>query len=629
MTFRQFAFNNVARNKRTYAAFFLSSVFSVMIFFVYAMFIFHPGIADEAIHESVATGMMVAEYIIFLFAFFFLFYCVGAFLKKREKEFGILFMHGMTPIQRNMLIFMENMLIGVAAILFGIVLGMVLAKLFFQFAGFLLDVQALPFYWAWEAIGITAVSFLVLFAAISVFTVLFLRKRSLLELLQGSQRPKKEPKASVALSVLAALLLGLSYLLALTAEGIYVPVLLIPVTAMTVGGTYLLFTQLSVFAIAMMKKKRSFYWKRTNLLTLSDMAYRMKDNARMFFLVSIVSTIAFCAIGTLAALAGSIQETVVRTNPFAFEYQSQRDNTDEQKHLSMLENRLQQAGYTYEKHMLKMRVLPNKVEGEQVGVVKLAQYNQFAVAANADSITVGDQEAFLFVRWFGDSIDSSTLQVGESSLMVKSNASVLPLASGLGFERLAVVPDAVYDQLEELEEEFLYGYNVPQWKETKEISLNLEERIGKLDQEGKYYFSTRAPVYYTLKQMANTALFIGLFVGLLFFVAAASFLYFRLYTDLEDDKRKYGAISKIGMTEGELTRIVTIQIALLFFVPILVAIVHSMVAFVSLQSFLKLMLVASVVKPTAIVLASFVVVQAIYFWIIRNRYLFHLKRSVF
>ena len=72
----------------------------------------------------------------------------------------------------------------------------------------------------------------------------------------------------------------------------------------------------------------------------------------------------------------------------------------------------------------------------------------------------------------------------------------------------------------------------------------------------------------------------------------------------------------------------TTQIALLFFVPIVVAIIHSMVAFVSLQSLLKLMLIASVFKPTAIVLLSFVIVQAIYFWIIRNRYLFHLKRSV-
>jgi len=629
MTFRQFAFNNVTRNKRTYAAFFFSSVFSVMIFFVYAMFIFHPGIADEEINSSVATGMMVAEYVIFLFAFFFLLYCVGAFLKKREKEFGILFIHGMTPLQRNVLIFMENMLIGVVSILFGIILGMVLGKLFFQFAGFLLDVQALPFYWPWKAIVLTAVAFLILFAAISIFTVVFLRKRSLLELLQGSQRPKTEPKASITLSVLSACLLGMSYLLALLADGMYVPLLLLPVTAMTIGGTYLLFTQLSVFLIGFMKQRRSFFWRRTNLLTLSDMGYRMKDNARMFFLVCTVSTVAFCAIGTLAALAGSIQETVVRTNPFAFEYQTKKDNPNVQTHLAILESELQRAGFTYEKHQLNMKVLPNKVNGEHVGVVKLSDYNQFADAADAaDQVMLGEQEIFLFVRWVGDAIESSAIQVGTNSLNVKTNPSVVPLTRGLGFERLGVVPDAVYDALQGLQEESLFGYVVPKWKETKAISIDLEAQIGHIGEEEQFYFSTRAPAYHSMKQLANTALFIGLFVGVLFFVAAASFLYFRLYTDLENDKRRYGAISKIGMTESELTRIVTIQIAMLFFVPILVAIAHSIVAFVSLQSMLKLLLIASVVKPTAIVLISFVVVQTIYFWIIRNRYLFHIKRSL-
>lgn len=626
MTFRQFACNNVLRNKRTYAAFFLSSVFSVMIFFVYAMFIFHPGIDDEEIHGSVATGMIVAEYIIFLFAFFFLFYCVGAFLKKREKEFGILFMHGMTAKQRNLLIFLETMLIGGVSILCGIVLGLVLVKLFFQFAGFLLDVQALEFYFPWKAIGLTFVAFLILFAAISIFTVLLLRSKSLLDLLQGSQRPKREPKASVVLSFLAAGLLGIAYVLALTADGISVVVLLLPVTALTIAGTYLLFTQLSVFFIGFLKKRRSIYWKRTNLITFSDLENRMKDNARMFFLVCIVSTIAFCAIGTLAALAGSIQETVVKTNPFAFEYQTNKGNLEEQKHLALIENSLLQNGFSFEKHQATMRLLPQKVNDETVGVVKLTDYNQFALAANSRELKLGDNEAFLVVRWFGDSVDSKMLTVGSNELAVKTDTKINPLLSGLDFERLAVIPDRVYDQLKGLNEEVRYGYVVPKWKDTQEISLSLQEKIEHYGEH--YYFSARAPVYHSMKQMANTLLFIGLFVGVLFFVAAASFLYFRLYTDLENDKRQYGAISKIGLSDRELSRVVTTQIALLFFVPIVVAIIHSIVAFVSLQSLLKLMLIASVFKPTAIVLLSFVIVQAIYFWIIRNRYLFHLKRSV-
>lgn len=626
MTFRQFACNSVVRNKRMYAAFFMSSVFSVLIFFVYAMFIFHPEIVGQEIHESVATGMMAAEYVIFLFSFFFLFYCVGAFLKKREKEFGILFIQGMTPQQRNLLIFMENMLIGIVSIAIGIGLGLVLAKLFFQFAGFLLDVQALGFYFPWKAIGLTVVAFLVLYVAISLFSVLILQSRSLLDLLQGSSRTKREPRASLVLSLIAVALLGMSYALALTAEGVNVLVLMLPVIALTTIGTYLLFTQLSVIFIDFLKKHRPYYWKGTNLLTLSDLSYRMKDNARMFFLVSIVSTVAFCAIGTLAALAGSMQITVMKTNPFAFEYHSKQSDSERAQHLSLIETSLQQGGFSFEKYQVSIRLLPGEIADDTYGVVKLSDYNRLAVASNTRELELTNDEVFVLLNWIGDSVQAKTLQVGDSELIVKTDTNLTPLIGGMDFRRVAVVPNHVYDQLPIMKEENRFMYEVPRWKETQELSLKLQEDIDHIQEN--YVFSARAPYYHEMKQLANMALFIGLFVGLLFFVAAASFLYFRLYTDLEYDKRHYGGLAKIGLTDGELTRIVTTQIALLFFVPIVVAIIHSMVAFVSLNSLLKLIFVASVVKPTAIVLCSFVVIQGVYFWIIRNRYLFHLKRSM-
>ena len=52
MTFRQFAFNNIFRNKRTYAAHFLSSAFSIMIFFMYALLLFHPDLKGELKSKS-------------------------------------------------------------------------------------------------------------------------------------------------------------------------------------------------------------------------------------------------------------------------------------------------------------------------------------------------------------------------------------------------------------------------------------------------------------------------------------------------------------------------------------------------------------------------------------------------
>lgn len=134
--------------------------------------------------------------------------------------------------------------------------------------------------------------------------------------------------------------------------------------------------------------------------------------------------------------------------------------------------------------------------------------------------------------------------------------------------------------------------------------------------------------FYWCRQLANSMLFVGLFVGILFFATSGSFLYFRLYTDLERDKQQYSAIAKIGLSEQELAKIVTTQVALLFFLPIVVAMIHSAVAFVSLQYLLALAFVTSIVKPTAFVLGCFLLVQVVYFLLIRSRYLHHLKEAI-
>ena len=90
MMFRQFAYRNVMRNRRIYAAFFMASVFSVMVFFLYSMLLFHPSIEGSATQDMAVLGMGIAEIVLYIFTMFFLFYSMRAFLQARTKEFGIL-----------------------------------------------------------------------------------------------------------------------------------------------------------------------------------------------------------------------------------------------------------------------------------------------------------------------------------------------------------------------------------------------------------------------------------------------------------------------------------------------------------------------------------------------------------
>src|SRR5690625_5205630 len=156
MTFRRFALNNVLRNKRLYVAYFLSSLFTVMVFFTFANFAFHPALTGEEMNANVTQGMSVAGGIIYVFSFFFILYSMSSFLQSRKKEFGVLIMHGMSNRQIRWMVFLENMVIGFFATVLGILLGLVFSKGILLIAENILVInEELNFYFPLMAIVVT------------------------------------------------------------------------------------------------------------------------------------------------------------------------------------------------------------------------------------------------------------------------------------------------------------------------------------------------------------------------------------------------------------------------------------------------------------------------------------------
>src|SRR5699024_5543868 len=175
---------------------------------------------------------------------------------------------------------------------------------------------------------ITFVSFIVLFVFISLFVSFILRTRKLIDLIKGNKQSKGEPKASVVLSIIAAVLLLGGYGTALYVKGMGVMMAMLPVIAVVVIGTYLLFTQLSVFIIRRLKRRKGIFWRKTNMLLFSDLSFRMKDNARTFFMVAIISTVAFSAIGTLYGFQSYITKGMKNLSPFTFIYNEYPDDDE-------------------------------------------------------------------------------------------------------------------------------------------------------------------------------------------------------------------------------------------------------------------------------------------------------------
>ncbi|MED4682005.1 ABC transporter permease [Bacillus cereus] len=638
MTFRQLAFNNVIRNKRIYLGHFFSSTFAVMIFFTYGLLVFHPNLQGELTHASTIMntfgkiGFQLSYYLIFAFSFLFIFYSVSAFLKNRKKEFGLLMLHGMSHQQLHQLIFFENMLIGIPSILAGIGLGMVFSKLFLLVSGSLLGVEhTLSLYFPLKSMGVTAISFFVLFLLISLFTSKMVKMNELVELIKSEEKPKPEPKASVWISLLAIILIGAGYsavhycIVAVDFMSLKQLLLLVGVgVLLIVCGTYFFFTQLCVYVIYTLKNRETTFFKRTNLLVISELAFRMKDNARTFFIVTIISAVSFTAIGVCTAIANP--ELAKSATPYAFTYRSDNGNTQEKSHIEEIKKQLKESGFSY-------KLVATKFKRSQNGpvLINLSTYNEYAkkLGYEIEKLTNETESIAILPKKNPTSAeDQKTLELKHGELEVPlSVQKTIYIPEFTEIDNPFIVSDAVYSKVLNVQQEgvlrdyTIYGFIIKNWPETSAISTKLMKFIG-TSQDDYYAFSSLYVKWLELKQQNGLLSISSVLVGIVFFVFTLSFLYFRLFTDLERDKEQYQMLSKLGLRQKELKQIVTRQMMILFFLPIVVAMVHSSFAFITFHQLGQTVSrELSVIQSSIVVLVSFICMQIIYFLIIRNHYI--------
>ncbi|OWA34941.1 hypothetical protein B9G55_14460 [Saccharibacillus sp. O16] len=647
MNFPQFAYNNVKRNARAYFAYFLSSTFMVMIFFSFAVFIYHPVILHSEMHQMTKTGMIAAEYVIFIFAFFFVLYSISVFLKSRNKEFGLLLMLGAQPSQLNRLVFLENILIGTGAIISGMGLGMLLSKLFLLLASRMTETPELPFYWPWGAMLLTTGAFATLFLVISAMTLLFVRKRNVLELLQGNAKPKTEPKASIVLVLLGIVLLGVGYT-ALRVDTLEATQLFLA-AGTGIAGTYFFYSQLSVLFMRLLKRNRSFVWRKTNLLWISEMAYKIKDNARVLFLITVVTSVASMSAGFVLSIDRETR-SLYEDNPYAFQLSTQHPAgiaVDEAK----VEAVLKREGVTYEKRQMQslFASVGDDQSGSSINLIPASDYARIAAEWQLPSLVPeqkGQPQALLL--YDEKRIDHPLASAGETLKIVASEAEVKvnevaqsPVFATLQWGSALVVPDQIYqaavDQFKRgdaagLARQMLF-YRVPAWdgitprydSEEARVAGELAKLSPRATGENRTngYLNIRANDYQSYKQFMSMLSFIGSFVGLMFSLSSASFLYFKLHAELSRDAQMYRALSKTGLSIGEMKKSATLQIALLFFLPIVVSVIQT---FVVLSPVLAILHIVNITEPVLLTTGAFLLAQLGYFLLVRGRYVSRLKR---
>ncbi|OUB83663.1 FtsX-like permease family protein [Bacillus wiedmannii] len=655
MTFWQFAFKNVSRNSKAYFAYFVSSAFSIMVFFSFTVYAYHPrlqSVQSFQERDPLMNLASTAQLVIVMFSFFFLLYSIGTFLNVRKQQFGILTILGISQRQLKRLLFTENMMIGILSIFIGIQGGLVFSNFFLLVTSKLTSAKGLYLYWPTEAIIVTTVTFIILFLIVSTFTPMFIRTRKTAHLIKGNKKMPAEKRPSILISLFALICLGLCYYIAGYPRG-YVTeknvqngsvfFIMLSILPLVVVGTYLFFSQTFLLFIYILKKRRKFYLKQINMLWISDLVARTRSNINVLFIVSMLSALAFTIIIGLFAANNNTKASVLERYPVPFTYTSEGDNSLEQKHISTIETELTTSNFQYNKY--KFTVLKDTASKEGILLMKMSDYNAIAQQLKRPEITIDSTEVYIISRHSPELLDlvsnpfakqnTITLGSNKKEFHIKGfiNKGIEP---SFAFPHLAVVQDYVFDNMiPHIETTVIYNYFVENWENAIVPTRNMlrvisgdarafYEKHTEENAQVPFFIHTATDELIYGKGNAVAQFFIWAFLGFIFFIGAASVLYFRMYNDLTTEKQKYITITKLGLTELEMFRSATIQLGILFFVPYIVAGVHTLFAVKFLQSMFSF----SLLKETCIVLTFFGIIEIIFFFLIRSLYINKLSQHI-
>lgn len=644
VTFLQFAYRNVFRNFRNYAAFFMASFFSVFVFFIYSMVMFHPEIESGFLGEVSIAGMVFAEVILVMFSWFFIFYSMRAFLEARAKEFAIFLHLGMSRHQLSKLIFIETMTIGILSCIAGILFGFAFSKFFFMIVREILNLSELPLYISWEPFVLTLFVYLSAFTVISVISIVFTPTIKIIDVLKGPKIEEVSDSYSKKQAILGVLLILLGYYLAMitTKASIFTYTLFVPIFVTI--GTYFFFTDTTLYMIDRIKKRKHYYWKKSRMLAIAEQVQLVRGNSRMFFIVTIVSTMAFLTVGILSAMS-SYTSKYNQINPLGMIYKGEIDNPYENEHIISLIDGLEENGISYQMTRFSVKRQTSSFTSNAVEVFRETDINHLLFSYKYPLVNLNSGEA-MFIPYSEDSIKRLKNKVVETTLTENGiNLKISGVYPKLFFptaiisRNSVIISDEDYELLKRpfahsptIEPGYhLFAFDIPKWMETKEIGIPIHQMVAR-----EYVLSDvyALPFYYENTGLnysyilATYSLFtlLGILVAAVFLLASGSFVYFKLYANLDQKKKQFDMLKRIGLTEREMKNLVTRFLSLQFFLPWGLALLHSAFAFLLIQTVVHDVMNLSIVKEGVIAFTLIACIQIGYFFLIRWRYISHLQQ---
>ena len=610
--FPKVAAGNLVRNRRFEFPYLLTGLITVAMFYNMTFLTFHEELKNMPGGATIPTIMNLGTMVVGLFAVIFLLYTNTFLMKRRHKEIGLYNILGMSKRHIAVVMLWETVYTCLITVVGGLLLGILLSKLMLLLLYKILFFSvSFGFMVSWKSVGITAVLFVAIYLVALLLNLLHVHLSKPVELLKGGSVGEKEPKTKVLLAILGVVTLGAGYYIAITTESpLEALMLFFLAVILVIIGTYCLFAAGSIAFLKAMKKRKNYYYQAKHFIGISGMLYRMKQNAVGLANICILSTMVLVMISTCVCLYIGTGDALNAMYPHDIIYsQSWQDsgNRSKEEVRVQIQEALDKAGMepTHVQEVDQLTTVNSMPEEATLG----------GVDPNAGVMDLSNTVTTLVVTAEGyRQMTGNTLNLapGEAAIYTTESQGEWEQISflGLSFSIKTWLPEAPAITVEGYSERYIFlvvaddaameavyqqqmldggglasniywEYSLDFDGVSKEEMLQLYQtlRSSVLSDTGDNTLSCRDAQEVDFYSLYGSFLFLGLFLGALFLMATVLIIYYKQISEGYEDKERFAIMEKVGMSQQQVRTAIRSQVRMVFFLPLLGAIIHLAASF--------------------------------------------------
>lgn len=566
------AVRNVRRSFRDYGVYLLTLTFGVCLFYTFNSLegqgaMVYLAQVGNPIVEAIQTLMDVFSLFVAVVLACLLLYANRFLLRRRKAELGTYLLLGLEGSQVSRLLFLETGAVGLVSLCGGLALGVPasLGLSALTLSMFDLDLSGmLGLTFSPKAAGKTAAYFGLIFLLVMVFSGLQVSRAKLIDLLQAGRKNEtvKERPASRSAAELAlgCLCLAAAYAILLRfgmALAVAVPFLCWPMLGLGSLGTFLIFRSLSGFVLSFVRSHPRFYYRDLNLFTLRQWLSQVRTVCLSQTVICILLLLSIGVTASAIGLNSTLDSMTGAQSPFDITAQNRDADWGGCVDFDAL---LREGGFD-----------PDRELAWRYDAV--FYYNDTEVTGVEDAsgaVRVSDLDALLARQ-------GKAAYAGPLPALLNFNEADGLATGGLGLT-CVVIPDELAGQLKVRRQVWSADYAGDREEtEARLLPILRPERAPASLGDVSLRLESRLSIYMDLMGNKLLALFLGLYLGFTFLLSAAAVLALQQLSQAADNAGRYAALRRLGAEEKMLSRSARQQVALAFFLPLGLALVHSFV----------------------------------------------------